>query len=75
MISQSPSPRREDLRYGDPHGNRGKHVFYGPDLYDINASDPSKPNMESHGFYMAQEKKSHSLWERIKEYFVGERLP
>jgi hypothetical protein len=57
-----PSAQREDLRYGDPHLNRGDHPIYGPDKFAM---------LESHGFYLAHEEPPHdSLWTRIKRSLI-----
>jgi hypothetical protein len=45
--------QREDLRYGDPHLHRGKHLYYGPDKFDMEALKEPLPALESHGFYLA----------------------
>jgi len=71
-----PSARREDLRYGDPHLNRGDHPFYGPDRFAVLEKEKDKQTLESHGFYLAmEEKKPRSLWSKIKTFFVSDRQP
>ena len=73
-----PSPRREDLRYGDVHLQRGDHPFYGPDHQTVE-ENPAKGALESHGFYLVSKDQEsdepRGFWARLKKRFVGERLP
>jgi hypothetical protein len=74
-----PSPRREDLRYGDVHLQRGGHPFYGPDQFAL-AESAEKPALESHGFYLVPDDgpdydQPRGFWARLKARFIGERLP
>jgi hypothetical protein len=68
-MEYGPSHQREDLKYGDPHNPRGKHTFYGPDLYAMKSSEKSKPAMESHGFYLGSAKTSGHFWQRLLATF------
>jgi hypothetical protein len=66
-----PSAQREDLRYGEPHLNRGDHPIYGPDHFDMLELEKNKPTLESHGFYLAHEEpKRESRWKRIKRSLI-----
>ena len=74
MQASPPSHQREDLKYGDPHLNHGDHPFYGPDKAAVLDANREDPTLETHGFYMAQETKRASRWQKIKSFVMRDRL-